>query len=64
MLRSLEERGARSILIGFVAAREADCGPSRHFAATQHMVAFRGIATLTPATLHTDGGSTGGSKGG
>ena len=29
MLRSLEECGARSILIGFVAVREADCGPER-----------------------------------
>ena len=38
-------------------------GPSRHFAATQQTVAFRGIATLTPATLHTDGGRAG-SKGG
>jgi hypothetical protein len=39
-------------------------GPWRHFTATQQTVAFRGIATLTPATLPTGGGSTGGSTGG
>jgi hypothetical protein len=32
-------------------------GPLRHFAAAQQTVAFRGIATPTPATLHTGGGS-------
>jgi len=48
----------------FSAVQYVAPGPLRHFAALQQTVAFRGIATLTPATLPTGGGSTGGSTGG